>query len=84
MVRTILFIQTNLQHSIAASRILSRTEVIKGIDIALIQEPSCLEGHIMGLNISGCTLFWRGRTDRPRACILVRNINTWDTTRILL
>jgi hypothetical protein len=39
MVSTISFIQANLQHSIAASRILTRTVGDKGIDMALIQEP---------------------------------------------
>ena len=39
MVSTISFIQDNLQHSTAASRILTRTVGIKGIDMALIQEP---------------------------------------------
>jgi hypothetical protein len=33
------FIQANLRHVIAASRVLSRTESVKGIDMALIQEP---------------------------------------------
>jgi len=33
------FIEANLQHNIAASRIFSRTVNVKGIDIALIQEP---------------------------------------------
>jgi hypothetical protein len=47
MVRTILFILTNLQHSIADSTILSRTAVVKGMDTALIQEPSYFEGHIL-------------------------------------
>jgi hypothetical protein len=37
MVSTISFIQANLQHSIAASRVLARTVIGKGIDIALIQ-----------------------------------------------
>jgi hypothetical protein len=36
MVSTISFIQANLQHSIAASRIITRTVSIKGIDMALI------------------------------------------------
>jgi hypothetical protein len=36
---TISFIQANLQHSMAASRILTRTVGVKGIDVALIQEP---------------------------------------------
>jgi len=38
-VSTLSFIQANLQHSIAASRIISRTVMVKGIDMALIQEP---------------------------------------------
>jgi len=38
MVSTISFVQANLQHSTAASRVLSRTVSVKGIDIALIQE----------------------------------------------
>jgi len=39
MVSTISFIQANLQHSTAASRIFTRTVGVKGIDMALIQEP---------------------------------------------
>ena len=39
MVSTIPFIQANLQHSIVASRIFTRTVGIKGIDMALTQEP---------------------------------------------
>jgi len=38
MASTVSFIQANLQHSIAASRVLSRTVSVKGIDMALIQE----------------------------------------------
>ena len=47
MVRTNLFILTNLQHSVADSTILSRTAVLKGMDIALIQEPSYFKGRIL-------------------------------------
>jgi hypothetical protein len=47
MVRTILFILTNLQHSSTDSTILSRTAVVKGMDNALIQEPSYFEGLIL-------------------------------------
>ena len=39
MVSTVSFIQTNLQHSIAASGILTRTLGGKGIDMVLVQEP---------------------------------------------
>jgi hypothetical protein len=78
MVRTNSFIiQANLQHSIAASRVLSRTLAVKGIDLALIQEPWMREGRIMGLNIQGYTLFCAGGTDRSRACIIAKNMNIW-------
>jgi hypothetical protein len=56
-VSTISFIQANLQHSIIASRVLTRTVAVKGIDMALIQEPWYCEGHTMDLNIPGSILF---------------------------
>jgi hypothetical protein len=77
MARTISFIQANLQHSIAASRVLTRTLGVKGIDMALIQEPWYREGRIIRLNIPGYPLFSAGGIYRPRACILASNINTW-------
>jgi hypothetical protein len=58
MVSTISFIQANLQHSIAASRVVSRTLAVKGIGMALIQELWCHEGHIMSLNIPGILHEW--------------------------
>jgi len=67
MVITISFIQANLQHGIAVSRVLTRTVAVKGIDMTLKQEPWYLEGHIMGLNIPGYTLFCTSGVDRPRA-----------------
>jgi hypothetical protein len=45
--------------------------------MALIQEPRMREGCVMGLNVLGYTLFCRGGIDRPRACILDRNMNIW-------
>jgi len=39
MVSNISFIQANLQHSIAASRVLTRRVNVEGIDMALIKEP---------------------------------------------
>jgi hypothetical protein len=72
MVSTFTFIQANLQHIIAASRILARTVSGKGIDMALIQEPWYRENCIRGLNIPGYTLYSAGGTDRPRTCVLVR------------
>jgi hypothetical protein len=77
MVSTISFIQTNLQYSTAASGILTKVVGDKGIDMALIQEPLYREGCIRGLNIPGCTLYPIGGKDRPRACILARNMNLW-------
>jgi hypothetical protein len=45
--------------------------------MTLIQEPWYREGRIMGLNIPGCILFCASGTDRPRACILARDMNIW-------
>jgi hypothetical protein len=64
-VSTISFIQANLQHSIAASRILARTVGVKGIDMGLIQEPWYRWDCIRGLNIPGYTLFSAQGTERP-------------------
>ena len=71
------FLQANLQHSIATSRVISRTVNVKGIDMALIQEMWYCEGHIRGLNIPGYILFSVRGIDRPRACILTRNKAAW-------
>jgi hypothetical protein len=80
MVSTISFIQANLQHSIAASRVLARTVLCKGIDMALIQEPWYRENCIRGLNITGYTLYSAGGTDGPRSCILVGRMTGWLLT----
>jgi hypothetical protein len=77
MVSSISFVQANLQHSIAASRVLSRTVAVKGIDMALVQEPWVCEGRIMGLNTPGYNLFYGSRTHRPRTRILAENRNIW-------
>jgi hypothetical protein len=77
MVSTISFIQANLQHSVAASRVLARTVIGKGIDIALIQEPWYRKTCIRGLNISGYTLYSAGGMDRPRSFILVGGMTSW-------
>jgi hypothetical protein len=77
MASTISFIQGNLQHSITASRIFTRTVGIKGIDVALIQEPWYCGSYIRGLNIPGYSLFSLNGIDRPRACILMRNETAW-------
>jgi hypothetical protein len=53
MAGTVSFIQANLQHSIAASRILTSTVGVKGIDVALLQEPWYRGGCISGLKIPG-------------------------------
>jgi hypothetical protein len=77
MAGTTSFIQANLQYSIAASRVLSRTVSVKLIDMSLIQEPWYSEGHIRGLSIPEYTLLSAGGIDRPRACILMRNKTDW-------
>jgi len=48
---------SNLQHSIAASRVFNRTVIVNGIDTAMIQEAWYIEGRIMDLNIPGYILF---------------------------
>jgi len=78
MVSTISFIQANLQHSIAASSILTRTVGVKGIDLALIQEPWYRDDCVSGLNIPGYTLYSARGKDRSRACILGRDMNIWE------
>jgi len=75
MVSTISFIQANLQHSIAASGVLTRTVGFKGIYMALVQEQWLHEDCIRGLNIFGYTLYSAGGNERPRACILARNMD---------
>ena len=77
MVCTICFIQANLQHSIAASRVISRTARVKGIDVAEIQEPWHRKDRIRGLSIPGYTLFSASGMDRSCACILMRNEMAW-------
>jgi len=74
---TISFLEANLQHSIAASRVISRIVSIKGIDMALIQEPWYCDGRNRVLNIPGYTLFFMSGTGRPRACIHTRNKTAW-------
>ena len=75
MVSTISFIQANLQHSIATSGILTRTVVVKGIDMTLVQGPWYREDCIRGLNIPGYILYSVRGKERPSACILARNMN---------
>jgi len=75
MLCTISFIQASLQHSIPASGILTRTVGVKGIDMTLVQEPWYREDCIRGLSITGYTLYSARGKERPRACILARNMN---------
>jgi hypothetical protein len=75
MVSSISFVQAKIQHSIAASSVLSRTVAVKGINIVLIQKPLIREGRIMGLSIPRYNLFYGSGTDRPRTCILAKNRN---------
>jgi hypothetical protein len=78
MVSTVSFIQANLQHSIAASSILTRSVSVKGIDLALIQESWYRDDCVSGLNIPGYTLYSARGKDRPRSCILGRDMNIWE------
>ena len=84
MVSTISFTEANLQHSIAASRVLTRTVVVKGIYMAIIWEPWYHKDRIMGLNIPGYTLFYASRIERPKECRLARTMNTWTMNTWML
>ena len=70
------FIYANLQDSIAASRVPSRTVRVKVIVMALIQEPWYCKDYIRGRNILGYTLFSAGGIGRPRSFILKKNKTT--------
>ena len=63
------FIQINLQHSKAATALLSRQHAVGHSDISLIQEPWLNRGLVKGLG-SGGRLFYSSENN-PRACILV-------------
>ena len=45
--------------------------------MALVQEPWYREDCIRGLNIPRYTLYSAGGKERPRTCILARNMNVW-------
>jgi hypothetical protein len=83
MASTISFIQANLQHSIAASRIFTSTVGGKGIDVALIQEPWYRGVCIRGLNIPGYSLFceWDRQTSGLHS---YEERDSLDATRIFL
>jgi hypothetical protein len=46
--------------------------------MALIQEPWYHDGCVSSLNIPGYTLYSVRGKDRPRACILGRDMNIWE------
>jgi len=78
MLSAISFIQANLQYSIAASGILTRTVGARGIELALIKEPWLRDGCVSGLGIPGYTLYSVTGKERTRACILARDMNIWE------
>jgi hypothetical protein len=78
MISTISFIEANLQRISAASGILTRVIGAKGIDLALIPEPSYRDECVSGLNIPGYTLYSVRGKDRPKACILGRDMDIWE------
>jgi hypothetical protein len=57
---------------------LTRTVGVKGIYLALIQEPWYRDDCVSGLNIPGYTLYSARGKDRPRACILGGHMNIWE------
>jgi len=75
MVSAISVIQANTQHTIAASGVLTRTVVVKGIDMEMVQETWHREGCIRDINILVYTLYSARGKKRTRACILARSMN---------
>jgi hypothetical protein len=57
---------------------------VKVIQLALIQEPSCRDGCVSGLNIPGYTLYSAKGKDRPTACTLGRDMDIWDLAIVLV
>jgi hypothetical protein len=50
---------------------------VEGVDVALVQEPGYRKDCIRSLMVPGYTLYSARGKERPRACILVRNMNAW-------
>jgi hypothetical protein len=46
--------------------------------MVLIQEPWYHDGCVSSLNIPVYTLYSAGGKERPRTCILARNMNAWE------
>ena len=84
MLNTISFIKANLQHSIAASMILTRTVGVKEIYKALIQKPRYRGGCMRGLEYSRLYLVlckWARQTSGLHS---YEERDSLDATRILL
>ena len=62
-----------MQHSIAASRVLSRMVSVKRNGHGTNTGTVVPRGHIRVLNIPVYTLFSMSGIERPRTCILMRN-----------
>ena len=71
------FIHANLQHIIAAYRVLCRTVSVNRSDMGLIQEPWYRECRIRGLNIPGYILFSATGLNGLRASIRTRKETVW-------
>jgi hypothetical protein len=82
MVSTISFIQANLQHKIAASRIPTGAVGSKRIDIALIQEPWFRDGRIRGFNLPGYSIFSAKGRYTP-SLYSYKDRDSMDATRLL-
>ena len=52
--------------------VLSRTVSVKGIDMALIEEPWSRKCRIGGLNVAVCVLLSASGMDRSTACTVTR------------
>lgn len=65
--------QINLQHCKEATALISRSLAVGHTEIALIQEPYIIKNEVAGLELKGYKIFTGHTSNRPRACIAIRN-----------
>ena len=65
-------VQININHSRAASALMSKKLLADNIDVALIQEPWSSTGKIRGLKCKRGSII-SPNCDNPRTCIYVKN-----------
>lgn len=77
-------LQVNLQHSKAASALLTKNLIAWNVGVALIQEPYVVHGKVAGLAGAPGSVLYDRSSARPRTCIFVKKdvemLPMWDLT----